>query len=253
MVPGSFVQVSFQGSPIALLPSVFFSSAVVGVDVTFLVAGDYSFTAIAPDGSLSSALALTVATPTSSGILAAPAVNMVFPPSVDTTFMGTVWIMGDHFLPGATLTGTGPLGPFVAPLTFVNERTLGWYTATPIAGSYTLQVLDPTWQLSQSVTITVGAPQAPVGSFPTPVVTYTDHSVVSPFFGCVRIFGQDFLPGSVVDLESKATGAILTTPLLFVGSSEVWWTLVYPAPGDYVATLRNPDGQATASWSFTVN
>src|SRR5581483_9336800 len=56
MVPGSTIEVDFGGSPVAYLPGVFFSSAVMGVDTVFLAAGDYTFTAIVPDGSTSSPL-----------------------------------------------------------------------------------------------------------------------------------------------------------------------------------------------------
>lgn len=253
--PGSSVLVSYQGTPVVLLPGVFFSSQVLGVTVTFTVAGDYTFTAVAPDGSSSPALTKTIAAqPATSGFsLAAPEVQMVWPPSTDTSFMGTVWIMGEHFLPGASLVGNGPTGPFVMPLSFVNERTLGWITATPIAGSYSLAVMNPTFATSKAVTITVGVPSAPAGTLAAPTLAYTQTSVAAPFVGSVRVYGKGFLPGAVLELKDTATGTIAVTPLVFVGSSEVWWMLVYPASGSYEATLRNPDGQATTSWPFSVN
>jgi len=255
IVPGSTVLVSFQGAPVALLPGIFTSSEVLGIDTVFLTAGAYTLTVVAPDGTTSAPLALPVTSAGPSGVLtiADPDLQMIWPPSFDTTFVGTVWILGDSFLPGATLVGSGPTGPFVAPLLYVNECTLGWVTATPVAGNYTLQVTNSTTLLtSTAVTITVGAPASPGPGFAAPGLVYAQPSVASPFLGTVRVFGSDFLPGAVLEL-TDSSGNTTSTPLLFVASDEVWWVLVYPSTGTYQALVRNPDGQATPSWAFTVN
>ncbi len=253
IVPGSMVLVGYQGVT-AVLPGVFFSSQVLGVNVAFTVAGDFTFTAVAPDGSVSTDITVKVTAASAAPFTVAPPnVNMVWPPSMDTTFVGNVWLMGDHFLPGATLVGNGPTGPFVAPLVFVNERTLGWVTATPIAGSYSLAIMNPTFATSTTFTVTVGAPVAPAGTLPPPALASVQQSVLAPFVGSVRIYGRDFLPGAVVELKETTTGLTTATPVVFIGSAEAWWMLFYPAPGSYEATLRNPDGQATATWPFSVN
>ncbi len=252
ILPGSTVLVSYQASPVAWLPGIFTSSEVLGIDTVFLAGGDYTLAVIAPDGTSSAPLALTVAAaPSGSSLLAAPEVHMVWPASFDTSFAGTAWIMGDHFEAGAVLAGTSPVGSFVAPLLFVNERTLGWVTATPVAGSYSLQVVNPTLAASATVTVTVGPPSA-VAGLPAPGLVYAQSSVASPFVGTVRVFGSNFVPGAVLEL-TDAKGNVTSTPLLSIASDEVWWELFYPAPGTYQALVRNPDGQATPSWPFTVN
>jgi hypothetical protein len=252
IVPGSTVLVSYQGSPVAWLPGIFTSSEVLGIDTVFLTDGDYTLTVIAPDGTSSAPLALTVAAaPSGSSLLAAPEVHMVWPAAFDTSFAGTAWILGDHFEPGAVLSGTSPVGSFVAPLLFVNERTLGWVTATPVAGNYSLQVVNPTLTTSTPVTVTVGTPLAP-GGLPAPGLVYAQTSVSSPFVGTVRVFGSNFLPGAVLELTDSRSN-VTRTPLLYVASDEAWWELFYPQPGSYQALVRNPDGQATPSWPFTVN
>jgi hypothetical protein len=252
MVPLSTVIVGFQGASIAILPVAFYSSETVGIEVTFVAAGDYTFTMVAPDGSQSLPLTLTVA-PSTTPLFSVnpPAITGVWPPAFDTTFVGNVWIMGTGFLPGAMLVGTGPTGPIAAPLLFVNERTLGWVTATPLAGSYTLQVMNPTFAQSSSVTVTVGQPTVPLGALQAPSLVYAQQSVASPFVGTVRIFGKNFLPGAVVEM-TDANGYTVNTPLIFVASDEVWWMLVYPTSGTYTVLVRNPDGQATPTWSFVV-
>jgi hypothetical protein len=248
------VLVQYQGMTVGVLPATFYSSELVGLTVSFAASGSYTLTAVAPDGSTSTPLTLTVGSGSgmTASLTAAPELQMVWPPSFDTNFTGTVWIMGDGFLPGATLTGDGPTGPFVAPLLFVNSNTLGWVTATPVAGTYTLQVANPTLLESSPVQITVGAVTAPTGTYPAPTLVYAQSSVASPFLGTLRIFGNDFLPGAELEL-TDASGNTTSTPLVFVASDEVWWELVYPETGTYTALVRNPDGQATTTWSFSVN
>lgn len=253
-VPGSSVLITFQGMPVALLPGVFFSSEILGVDVLLAAPGAYTFAAVAPDGTTSRSLSVNVAPPSSSSpTAAAPAVHMIWPPAIATSFVGTAWILGENFLPGTTLVGTGPTGTFAEPLLFVNERTLGWPIAAPLAGSYTLQVVDPLLRASPPLTLTIGAAAPPGTPQPAPTLVYAQSSVASPFLGTVRVFGTNFLPGAVLELTDTKSGAKTTTPLIFLASDEVWWMLVYPGRGSYEALVRNPDGQATPSWSFTVN
>jgi hypothetical protein len=254
IVPGSSVVVGFGGTTVGVFPGIFTSSQVLGVDLSIVVAGDYTFTALAPDGTTSNPTAVTVAaaSTTASFTLQTPAIQMVFPPSFDPSFVGTVWIMGDNFLPGCTLVGTDPNGTaFAAPLTYMNNNTLGWETATPISGNYSLEVLDPTFQTSTAVTITVSGAAAAATGGPAPNLTYPPTSVASPFFGTARIFGTSFVAGATLEL-TDASGNMTSTSLVFISSDEVWWMLVYPAVGSYTALVRNPDGQATPSWPFVV-
>jgi len=251
MVPGSSVVISFQGVPVATQLASFYSSQVVSVTTVFGLPGTYTITLVSPLGTTSNGITLNVQAPPAPTVAPTPELQMIFPPSFDTTFLGNAWIMGDNFLPGATLVGTGPAGPIATPLLFVNTTTLGWDTATPLAGNYTVQVMNPDFQTSKAVSFTVGQ-IALTGGLPAPTLVYAPTSVTSPFFGTVRIFGSDFQLGASVEL-TDSQGNKTTTPVLFVASDEVWWELTYPKTGTYSALVRNADGQATTTWSFSVN
>lgn len=261
LVPGSTVEVSYQGAFVKYLPATFFSSEILGVSVNLTIPGDYGFRAVAPDGTLSSALPLTVAngTPASLFGLAQPEVHMVYPPSPDTAFAGTMWIMGRDFAPGSTLLVQAPgfLSPYVAPLLHSNDETLGWVTATLLPGDYVLQVLNPSLQVSVPFTVTVTGPSPttppPAGAtLPAPRV-YAPSGVAAPFVGSVRLYGVGILPGARAELRDATTQApVSSTPLVSVSTAEAWWMLLYPQAGAYEARVVNPDGQATPWRSFDV-
>lgn len=261
LVPGSTVEVSYQGAFVKYLPATFYSSEVIGVSVNLTIPGDYSFRAVAPDGTLSTAAPLTVAngTPASLFGLAQPEVHMVYPPSPDTAFAGTMWIMGRDFAPGSTLLVQAPgfLAPVVAPLLHSNDETLGWVTATLIPGDYVLQVLNPSLQVSVPFTVTVTGP-APtatptVGAPLPPPRVYAPSGVTSPFVGSVRLYGVGILPGASAELRDATTQALVSaTPLVSVSTAEAWWMLLYPQAGTYEARVVNPDGQATPWRTFDV-
>ena len=68
-----------------------------------------------PDGGVNTLLGLN-----------APDVTLVYPPSLDTSFTGTVWLMGSGFVRGCWATVDSPgLPSYLMPLTFLNERTVG--------------------------------------------------------------------------------------------------------------------------------
>lgn len=260
LVPGSTVEVSFQGQFVKYLPATFYSSEIIGVSVNLTIPGDYSFRAVAPDGTLSSAAPLTVAngTPASLFGLATPEVHMVYPPSPNTSFAGTMWIIGRDFAPGSTLLVQAPgfLMPVAAPLLHSNDETLGWVTATLLPGDYVLQVLNPSLQVSVPFTVTVTGPApttpAPGATLPAPRV-YAPSGVTAPFVGSVRLYGVGILPGARAELRDATTQALVSaTPLVSVSTAEAWWTLLYPQAGAYEARVVNPDGQGTPWTSFDV-
>lgn len=262
--PGTSVVVGFGGATVAVLPGTVYSSETVGADAFFLAAGDYTFTLLAPTGVTSNAITVTVKAAAANGswLTETPDVSMLFPPSFDTSFVGTVWIMGDHFVPGAMIHCARAGYPDAwFPLTFVNDRSLFWETATPLAGDMTLSVVNPTTLESTPLTVHVADVTAtasssvpgsvsPVG--PAPRVLLGPTSCVSPFLGAEKIYGQDFQPGAVV-VCVDSSGTATTTAAVFLSSDEVWWELVYPLSGTYEVLVRNPDGQSTKAFNFTVN
>jgi hypothetical protein len=257
--PGSSVLVSYQGVPIKVLPGLFYSSQVLGVDVFLTIPGDYDFAALAPDGTTSTAVAMTVASGGAQGAftLEAPSLQMVYPPSFDTSFVGTAWLLGDHFMPGATLLASYAGGPdVVLPLVFVNSQVVGWVGATPQAGDLTLRVENPTLLSSTPVTLKVATAGSSgsggASGAPAPQLLAPPTSVGAPFLGNLKIYGQAFAVGARVELTDVASGAMTATEVLYVSPGEVWWELVYPPAGSYQAVLRNPDGQATPGWPFQV-
>ena len=91
---------------IVRLPAVFHSSEVLSTYVFLTVAADYEFIAIAPDGTQSTAAFLRVPQGSPAALVGyvQPDVAMVYPPSLDTQFSGTVWLLGQGFMPGCTLS-----------------------------------------------------------------------------------------------------------------------------------------------------
>jgi hypothetical protein len=255
IIPGSWIRVSYMGVPIKVLPSVYDSSQLVGVYVYLTVPGDYIFEALAPDGSLSTPLALTIPQGHLPGLNPAdPELHMVYPPDLRVGFAGTVWLMGDNFAPGASLLVQFDNAPPVAlPLIYMNERSLGWITAMPVAGAVTMRVVNPDLRSTIPLTLTVTAPQPTPGHlFPAPALLLLQNSVGAPFLGTVHLYGSDFLPGALLEVTAAATGQKQTTPLVFLSSAEMTWMLAYPQPGSYEIVVVNPDGQRSAPWTFDV-
>ena len=179
-----------------------------------------------------------------------PEVWMVYPPALDTSFMGTVWLMGDHFMPGSVVTVSMPgLPPYVAPLLWVNQQTVGWITTTPLAGNVTLQVTNPTMMTSATFTVSVGQATGAPGGQPQ---AYAPGAVQSPFVGSVHLTGSDMVPGAVIEWRPTGSTTAQTMPLVIVSSAEAWWTLTYPSAGQYEYRVVNPGGAATGWQPFEV-
>lgn len=256
-VPGSIISVEVNGVWTKFLPATFHSSEVLGVYVHLTVAADYAFTAVAPDGSLSTPVTFTVpngGVPALLG-LTAPVLNMVYPPSVDTNYSGTLWLIGDQFMPGSVaLVSVAGSFPVPMPLQFINDRTVGLSTATPFAGDITIQVSSPNFLSSQTVTLTVyNAATTPTLSAPLTPSFSAPSAVVSPFVGTVHLSGADFQQGATVEFREVGGGAITSTPLIRVSSVEAWWTLTYPTRGNYEVRVVNPGGAAAPWAAFRVD
>ncbi|MGE0712369.1 MAG: hypothetical protein AB7N76_01525 [Planctomycetota bacterium] len=253
-VPGSVIHVAVNGTPTKVLPATFYSSELLGVYVYLTVPATYTFSALAPDGTLSSSLTFTAPNGGAQTLLGlnAPSIQMVYPPHLDTSFSGTVWIMGDQFMPGCvgviSVAGV-PVG--AVPLVYLNERTVGWVTATPLAGDVTIQVSNPTLLSSAPVTLTVGA--APASSSTAAPQVSGPSGVSAPFLGTVHLYGSDIQVGAVVEVRvAGATASGNLTPLIRVSNAEAWWTLAYPLQGSYEYRVINPNGQGSAWSSFDV-
>ncbi len=256
LVPGSIISVAVNGIPTKVLPATFVSSELLSTYVYLTVPATYTFTALAPDGSASTPIDVVVPDGGAAALfgLEDPEIQLVFPPSLDTSFAGTVWLIGDHFMPGSAVTvSVAGVPVLVEPLVFVNDRTVGWVTATPFAGDVTIQVTNPTLRSSGELTLTVGPATPPVGaSGPTPQVT-GPSSVASPFLGAVHLIGAGIVPGAVAELRPRGGGAaVATSPLVWLSTSEAHWMLVYPQPGAFEMRVVNPGGAASPWRPFEV-
>ncbi|MCA8925651.1 MAG: hypothetical protein KDD82_27830 [Planctomycetes bacterium] len=253
-MPGSIVQVTVNGIPTKVLPAVFYSSELLAIEVWFTIPADYEFAAIAPNGTVSKAVQLTVPNGGMQSVfgMGTPDIQMAFPPSLDTQFSGTVWLIGAEFTPGcvATVTVQGQL-PYVAPLLFVNDRTVGWISTIPLAGDVTLQVTNPTLLTSQTITLTVQGAQQPAGAPVVPQVS-APAQVSSPFVGSVHLVGADIQQGAYAELRVPGGAMAMTVPLIRVSSAEAWLTLVYPPVGSYELRVVNPTGDASPWSAFDV-
>lgn len=249
--PGSQVLLSYQGIPITFLPTRFESSDLLSALVSFNLAGDYRFEAVAPDGSISGGFDLTVPQGSLPGIFngADPEVQMIYPSNLRQGFVGTMWIMGDNFAPGASLLVQFNNSPAITvPASYVNSRTLAWMTATPLDGDLTIRVINPDLRSSPPTFLTVSPFQASSGqALPAPQIQFMAGSITAPFVGNLRIYGSDILPGAQVEWKDIATGVVRTSLLSFFSSNETIWTLAYPQPGNYEVTIINPDGQRSAT------
>ena len=252
LAPGSLIAVDVNGVPTKVLPATFYSSELLGVYVNLTVAADYTFTPVAPDGTRAAGVTFTVA---NGGIqsllgLTQPDVQMVYPPSLDANFSGTVWFMGRGFVAGCTATlQVGGIPLAIVPLDYLNERTVGLSLPLVNPGDLTITITNPSFLSSTPLILTVG--QAPSTGTATPVA-YGPGSIASPFVGSVHLNGSDIASGASVELRPLGGSVFSTTPLVRVSSNEAWWTLVYPAPGAYEARVVNPNGAAGPWWSFDV-
>lgn len=252
LVPGSSILVTVNGIPTKVLPALFLGSDSLSTYVHLTVPADYEFAALAPNGTTSTPVRVTVPNggPLANLGLTSPDVQMAFPTRLEVGFTGVVWLMGRGFVPGAVATIQQPgLLPQVTPLVFLNERTVGWVPGLLVTGSATVTVTNPTFLSSAPVTFTVGVP-APAGS--TPHSVSFPSGVSAPFLGSVHLVGAGIELGAVVEHRPVGTTAALTTALLRISPAEAWWSLLYPLPGQYEARVVNPGGAASPWQPFTV-
>jgi hypothetical protein len=249
--PGSVFEVSVNGVFTKFLPATFHASDLLATYVYLTVAADYTFVAIAPDGSRSTPATFTVAAGTPQALvgLTAPDVQMMFPTRLETTTSGVVWLLGDQFMPGAVVTvQQAGLPAFVAPLVVLNERTAGWPVLGLVQGTVTLTVTNPTLLSSTPVTVAVG-PAPPTGATPRAMFP---PGVVGPFLGSVHVVGGAIEVGAVVEHRLVGATTSTSTPLARVSPAEAWWPLLYPAAGTYEVRVVNPGGAASAWSTFDV-
>lgn len=252
LVPGSFIAVDVNGVPTKVLPATFYSSELLGVYVNLTVPADYTFTPVAPDGTRAAGVTFTVVDGGLQALLGltTPDVQMVFPPSLDASFSGTVWFMGRGFVNGCTATlQVGGIPIAIVPLDYLNERTVGLDLPVLNPGDLTITISNPSFLSSTPLILTVG--QAPTTGTTTPTA-YGPGSLASPFVGSVHLTGSDIESGAEVELRPLGGATLSKTPLVRVSSNEAWWTLIYPTPGSYEARVVNPNGAAGAWWSFDV-
>jgi hypothetical protein len=254
LVPGSFFLVVVNGVPTKYLPATFYSSELLSSYVYLTTAADYEFIAVAPDGSQSTAARFTVAqsTPQTLFGLNPPVVSMVFPSSLDTTFSGMLWLVGDQLMPGAVATISQPgLPSYVMPLLVQNERTAGLTIPAVVAGSLTITVTNPTLLSSTARTFAVGPATVPAGTA-APSVSIPG-SVQAPFLGMVHVIGQDIALGAWIELRPAGTTTTTAVSVLSRQSTaEALWTLVYPGAGQYEVRVVNPNGAASPWRAFEV-
>lgn len=254
LVPGSVLLVTVNGVPTKFLPATFHSSGLLSTFVYLTVAATYDFAAVAPDGTTSAPVTFTVRDGGTTTLLGLnpPDVQMVYPTHLDGSFAGTVWLLGDQFMPGAVATIQQPgLPALVTPLVVVNERAAAWLVGPLVQGSVTVTVTNPTLLSSTALTLPVGA--APPGGAPgaTPSV-YMPGGVTSPFLGTVTVYGADLALGAAVELRPVGATGATQTPLVRLSSGEAWWSLVYPAAGHYEVRVVNPGGAASPWTPFDV-
>lgn len=256
LVPGSLISVEVNGVWTKFLPATFTSSELLGVYVYLTVPADYAFTAVAPDGTQSTPVRFTVGNGGLNAVLGQnpPQVHMVYPPRIEVGFAGTLWLIGDQFMPGSVaMVSAGNLPPVPFPLQFVNERTAGLTFGALAPGDVTIQVLNPTLLASQPMTLTVGPAAAGPSAAAAPRFA-APSQVASPFVGSVHLAGDGFLPGAWAELRAAGGTTLLSaTPLLWISTREAWWTLAYPQPGAYEVRVVNPGGAAAPWATFQVN
>ncbi|MDF1666031.1 MAG: hypothetical protein P1V97_30015, partial [Planctomycetota bacterium] len=238
------------------LPANFYSSELLSSYVFLTIPGDYRFEALALDGSISGGFDLTIPQGGLPGVFnnADPAIHMSFPSQFQQGFLGSIYLMGDHFIEGAQLIVQVPnLPPVTVPLTYINSRTLSWTISAPLPGSISIQVVNPDLRTSSPITLTFqGSPTVNTGVFPRPTVAFGPSLLSAPFVGSSHIYGQDFLPGAIIEWKDLSSNQVTLTPAGYLSNQELLWTLVYPAPGQYELVVVNPDNQRSTPLTVDV-
>ncbi len=273
---GSLSGTTVSGSTAsATTPFVFVSSGQVKFwwPNTSLEPASYAVTVTNPAsaGSYSASLtdAFTVTAPQ-------PTVTSTSPNPVTYGITGNsqVTVYGSNFVVGATITVgslsgvtvSGSTASATTPFVRVSSSQLKfwWPNASLAAGSYTVQVVNPTAAGGLGANLvngfTVAAPQPTVTSLSTSSVTYGVTANAS-----ITIYGSNFVLGATITVGGlsgqtvSGSLASATTPYVFVSSTQVkfWWPNTSLAPGAYTVTVTNPGvaGSLSASLAsgFTVN
>src|SRR5574341_838493 len=259
----------------ATTPFVFVNSNVVRFwwPNTSLVPGTYTVTVTNPasagsySASLTDAFTVTAPEPTVTSTSISPA--YAISPSQSVTISGTGFLVGARITVGRLtgITVSGSTASATTPFVYVNGYTLKfWWPNTSLAaGSYTVQVVNPTTAggLGDDLVngFTVIAPQPTVTSTsPNPVTYGITPSLSITISGSNFVLGATITVGTLSGTTVAGSVASATTPYVFVNSSTLrfWWpntSLTPPGPRDVVVTNPVPAGalSATLMNGFTVN
>ncbi len=202
------------------------------VDVLLATAGTYTVVVQNPDGSTTNPLQLIVKN-------AAPKLSFVDPAQVQEFTPITLRLNGTGFLSGAQ----GRLNGTAYPTTFVSTTELRVTLPDTVkAGTYSVDVLNPDSQASNTVTLTV-TPKPPAPKIVTIVPARVEQGAGTE----ITVNGSDFVSGAQIQIGPRLLNATFDNAN----------TLRVKVPtdlvaGNYPVVVFNPDGQKSNTGTIEI-
>ncbi|MCL5287167.1 MAG: Ig-like domain-containing protein, partial [Acidobacteria bacterium] len=209
-------------------------------------AGTWTVVVINPDGQRSNpgSFTVTAAAPVISGVspISYPASNSNQPMTIN----------GSNFVSGATLSfgspSSGTIPSTASKLTFVSSSQLSYqFNNGSDAGTWTVVVINPNGQTSNSVSFVVVPPTAPQ-------ITSISPTTAPASIFTMTLNGTGFQSGAGLKVHVTGPATDSTAPpVTFISSTQITAQLdMRGGPGSFQIQVINPDGQASGYLPFTI-
>ncbi|MCL4524865.1 MAG: Ig-like domain-containing protein, partial [Acidobacteria bacterium] len=199
-----------------------------------------------PDGQQSNTFNFTV---TAAPPLISSVVPSSYPPSNSNQ---TMTINGSNFVSGATLSfgspSSGTIPSTASKLTFVSSSQLSYqFNNGSDAGTWTVVVINPNGQTSNSVSFVVVPPTAPQ-------ITSISPTTAPASIFTMTLNGTGFQSGAGLKVHVTGPATDSTAPpVTFISSTQITAQLdMRGGPGSFQIQVINPDGQASGYLPFTI-
>jgi uncharacterized protein (TIGR03437 family) len=238
LIPPGGLPVTYRDGQVQAISS---TSAIV--TVLLGLSGNYGLQVTNPGGEFSNVFRFPFLAPPPSIQSIAPAIPH------PAAGLQTLTVRGGGFLPGMVVFIGLPGGGFTQLSGFqVRNLTAAGAdlsVSLPIAGVYSIQLLNPDAQRSELFLFTVGAGSTPVVNGINPVVLRA-----SPNFQTLTVTGSGFQAGLTIRVVGP--NGLLIPSAVNVTALSFQTTLVFAAAGNYTIQIFNPDTQVSNQFHFLV-